>query len=63
MGGHGERLVQCHEVRLTTFKSIPMQLDGEPCRLGPSTIHITLRNQANMVMKAKRRGSMPIANE
>ncbi|OWF56082.1 Diacylglycerol kinase zeta [Mizuhopecten yessoensis] len=63
MGGHGERLVQCHEVRLKTFKPIPMQLDGEPCRLSPSTIHISLRNQANMIMKPKRRGSMPIAND
>ncbi|XP_069131451.1 diacylglycerol kinase zeta-like isoform X1 [Argopecten irradians] len=63
MGGHGERLIQCHEVKLKTFKPIPMQLDGEPCRLSPSCINISLRNQANMVMKPKRRGSMPIAND
>lgn len=63
MGGHGERLHQCKEVTLTTYKSIPMQVDGEPCKLAPSIIHINLRNQANMVQKAKRRISMPHLNE
>uniref|UniRef100_A0A3B4EVW4 Diacylglycerol kinase n=1 Tax=Pundamilia nyererei TaxID=303518 RepID=A0A3B4EVW4_9CICH len=63
VGGHGERLHQCKEVTLTTFKSIPMQVDGEPCKLAPSVIHISLRNQANMVQKAKRRISMPHLNE
>ncbi|CAJ1055808.1 diacylglycerol kinase zeta [Xyrichtys novacula] len=63
VGGHGERLHQCKEVTLTTFKSIPMQVDGEPCKLAPSVIHIDLRNQANMVQKAKRRISMPHLND
>ncbi|XP_075993490.1 diacylglycerol kinase zeta isoform X4 [Genypterus blacodes] len=63
VGGHGERLHQCKEVTLTTFKSIPMQVDGEPCKLAPSIIHINLRNQANMVLKAKRRISMPHLND
>lgn len=63
VGGHGERLHQCKEVTLTTYKSIPMQVDGEPCKLAPSVIHINLRNQANMVQKAKRRISMPHLNE
>ncbi|XP_068168643.1 diacylglycerol kinase zeta isoform X2 [Antennarius striatus] len=63
VGGHGERLHQCKQVTLTTFKSIPMQVDGEPCKLAPSIIHIDLRNQANMVQKAKRRISMPHLNE
>ena len=63
VGGHGERLSQCKEVTLTTCKSIPMQVDGEPCKLAPSIIHISLRNQANMVQKAKRRISMPHLNE
>ncbi|KAH0617027.1 hypothetical protein JD844_028597 [Phrynosoma platyrhinos] len=48
VGGHGERLHQCREVTLLTYKSIPMQVDGEPCRLAPSLIRISLRNQANM---------------
>ncbi|XP_069028835.1 diacylglycerol kinase zeta isoform X4 [Embiotoca jacksoni] len=63
VGGHGERLHQCKEVTLTTYKPIPMQVDGEPCKLAPSVIHINLRNQANMVQKAKRRISMPHLND
>uniref|UniRef100_A0A674BGJ5 Diacylglycerol kinase n=1 Tax=Salmo trutta TaxID=8032 RepID=A0A674BGJ5_SALTR len=63
VGGHGERLNQCKEVTLTTYKSIPMQVDGEPCKLAPSVIYINLRNQANMVQKTKRRISMPQLNE
>ncbi|XP_030650131.1 diacylglycerol kinase zeta isoform X1 [Chanos chanos] len=63
VGGHGERLNQCREVTLTTYKSIPMQVDGEPCKLAPSVIHISLRNQANMVQKTKRRTSIPLLND
>nr|XP_023695573.1 diacylglycerol kinase zeta-like isoform X7 [Paramormyrops kingsleyae] len=63
VGGHGVRLNQCREVTLTTNKSIPMQVDGEPCRLAPSIIRISLRNQANMVQKTKRRTSIPLLND
>ena len=63
VGGHGERLMQCQTVRLTTYKTIPMQVDGERCRLQPSIVRIYLHNQANMVQKPKRRGSVPIGNE
>ncbi|MGH0115616.1 UNVERIFIED_CONTAM: hypothetical protein FKN15_037939 [Acipenser sinensis] len=63
VGGHGERLHQCREVTLTTFKTVPVQVDGEPCRLAPSTLRISLRNQANMVQKSKRRTSVPLLNE
>uniref|UniRef100_V9KI06 Diacylglycerol kinase n=1 Tax=Callorhinchus milii TaxID=7868 RepID=V9KI06_CALMI len=63
VGGHGERLNQCREVTLTTYKPIPMQVDGEPCKLAPSVIHISLRNQANMVQKTKRRTSIPLLND
>uniref|UniRef100_A0A3P8V571 Diacylglycerol kinase n=1 Tax=Cynoglossus semilaevis TaxID=244447 RepID=A0A3P8V571_CYNSE len=38
VGGHGERLHQCREVVLTTYKTVPVQVDGEPCRLAPSTL-------------------------
>ncbi|CAG5927342.1 unnamed protein product [Menidia menidia] len=63
VGGHGERLHQCREVVLTTYKTVPVQVDGEPCRLAPSTLHISLRNQANMVQKCKRRTSVPLLND
>ncbi|KAJ7985769.1 hypothetical protein DPEC_G00343900 [Dallia pectoralis] len=63
VGGHGERLNQCREVTLTTYKPIPMQVDGEPCKLAPSIIRISLRNQANMLQKAKRRTSIPLFND
>lgn len=39
------------------------KVDGEPCRLAPSTLRISLRNQANMVQKSKRRTSVPLLNE
>ncbi|NXW56735.1 DGKZ kinase, partial [Eurystomus gularis] len=63
VGGHGERLCQCQQVVLTTSKAIPMQVDGEPCKLAASCIHISLRNQANMVQKTKRRNSVPLLND
>ncbi|KAG9280373.1 diacylglycerol kinase iota isoform X1 [Astyanax mexicanus] len=63
VGGHGERLHQCREVTLTTYKTMPVQVDGEPCRLAPSTLRISLRNQANMVQKSKRRTSVPLLND
>ncbi|XP_074086647.1 diacylglycerol kinase zeta isoform X1 [Macrotis lagotis] len=63
VGGHGERLTQCREVVLTTAKAIPVQVDGEPCKLAASCIRIALRNQATMVQKAKRRSSVPLHSD
>ncbi|XP_051822092.1 diacylglycerol kinase zeta isoform X1 [Antechinus flavipes] len=63
VGGHGERLTQCREVLLTTAKAIPVQVDGEPCKLAASCIRIALRNQATMVQKAKRRSSVPLHSD
>ncbi|CAL8291204.1 unnamed protein product [Lota lota] len=63
VGGHGERLNQCREVTLTTTKPLPVQVDGEPCRLAPSVIHISLRNQANLVQKTKQRSALPHLND
>lgn len=42
---------------------LPLKVDGEPCRLAPSVIYISLRNQANMIQKTKRRTSIPHLNE
>ncbi|XP_071134998.1 diacylglycerol kinase zeta-like isoform X44 [Mytilus edulis] len=63
MGGHGDRICQCSHVKLITKKSIAMQVDGEPCRLKSSVIQVKMKGQGNMIMKPKRRGSMPIAND
>ncbi|XP_045664668.1 diacylglycerol kinase zeta isoform X2 [Ursus americanus] len=63
VGGHGERLTQCREVVLTTSKAIPVQVDGEPCKLAASRIRIALRNQATMVQKAKRRSTAPLHSD
>ncbi|CAM9556562.1 unnamed protein product [Lampetra planeri] len=63
VGGHGERLHQCREAVLATLRTTPVQVDGEPCRLAPSIIRISLRNQALMVQKSKRRASVPLLTD
>ncbi|KER25134.1 hypothetical protein T265_14270, partial [Opisthorchis viverrini] len=54
VGGHGDRICQCRTVTLTTDKVIPMQMDGEPCRLLPSKIEIRCSHQALVVQKPGR---------
>ncbi|VDP79244.1 unnamed protein product [Echinostoma caproni] len=51
VGGHGDRICQCRTVTLTTNKVIPMQMDGEPCRLMPATLNIRCSYQALVVQK------------
>ncbi|VEL14075.1 unnamed protein product [Protopolystoma xenopodis] len=63
MGGHGVRLCQCRSAVLTTRKIIPMQVDGEPCRLKPAIIRIWRRNQAQLIKKPKQRSSMTLSFE
>ncbi|GAB6033373.1 hypothetical protein CHUAL_013138 [Chamberlinius hualienensis] len=55
-GGHGTCLAQCHSARVATTRTIPVQVDGEPCKLAPSLIELKIRNQVNMVAKAKKHG-------
>ncbi|KAF3859364.1 hypothetical protein F7725_021763 [Dissostichus mawsoni] len=50
----------CIEVIGFTMASL---VDGEPCRLAPSTLRISLRNQANMVQKSKRRTSLIVGSD
>ncbi|CAG2106022.1 unnamed protein product [Medioppia subpectinata] len=52
-GGHGTCIAQCRSAKIITTRTIPMQVDGEPCRLLPSIITLELRNQANLIAKAK----------
>ncbi|KAF7640242.1 Diacylglycerol kinase [Meloidogyne graminicola] len=65
MGGRGERIAQCSNVRIETSKPIPMQVDGEPCLLGPSLIHLSFHNKVPMLKRekfARLSGSAPTNN-
>ncbi|EAT33877.1 AAEL013849-PA [Aedes aegypti] len=52
-GGHGTCIAQCKSAKIVTSKTIPMQVDGEACKLKPSTIELTLLNKAVMLAKRK----------
>ncbi|XP_053678775.1 eye-specific diacylglycerol kinase [Anopheles nili] len=52
-GGHGTCITQCRSARIVTSKTIPMQVDGEACKLKPSSIELTLLNKAVMLAKKK----------
>ncbi|VDM64090.1 unnamed protein product [Angiostrongylus costaricensis] len=54
MGGKGERLAQCSEVNVLTYKAIPMQVDGEPCLLAASRIHLTFHSKVPMLRREKK---------
>lgn len=52
-GGHGTCITQCKTARIITSKTIPMQVDGEACKLAPSIITLSRLNQATMLAKRK----------
>lgn len=60
IGGHGGmRLTQCQAAVLRTMKAIPVQIDGEPCRLAPSCIRVSFRNKACMIQRPKFNRGVP----
>ncbi|XP_077262935.1 retinal degeneration A isoform X2 [Temnothorax americanus] len=54
--GHGTCIVQCSKAKLVTTKTIPMQVDGEACRLLPSIITLSMLNKATMLAKRRNAG-------
>uniref|UniRef100_A0A8D8M3J0 Diacylglycerol kinase n=1 Tax=Cacopsylla melanoneura TaxID=428564 RepID=A0A8D8M3J0_9HEMI len=52
-GGHGISIAQCKSAKIVTSKTIPMQVDGEACKVNPSIIMINLLNKAPMLTKRK----------
>ncbi|XP_054729510.1 eye-specific diacylglycerol kinase isoform X3 [Anastrepha obliqua] len=60
-GLHGTCICQCRSARIVTKKTIPMQVDGEACRVKPSIIEMSLLNKAVMLAKRKHgRGDVQV---
>jgi len=56
LGGTGESVCQARKVEIETSRAVPMQVDGEPLMINPSTITIQFFNQA---MLTKKKTSYP----
>ena len=55
LGAHGERIAHCQHVKLYTYTSLPVQIDGEACKIKPSIIEVVFQNKSLMIMKAPLR--------
>ncbi|XP_076064049.1 retinal degeneration A isoform X9 [Oratosquilla oratoria] len=56
-GGHGSCITQCQTAKIVTKRTIPMQVDGEACRVNPSIIELSHLNKACMVTKKKAKSN------
>jgi diacylglycerol kinase (ATP) len=54
---HGERIAQCEHIKMHTTKALPVQIDGEPCKLQPSVIEVILKNTAQVIRKVPRKNT------
>jgi diacylglycerol kinase (ATP) len=52
---HGERIAQCEHIKMYTTKTLPIQIDGEPCKLQPSIIEVIQKNTAQVIRKVPRK--------
>lgn len=50
--GHAVRVCQCSSAKIKFLRPIPVQVDGEPCMLGPCTINFAFKNQATMLCRS-----------
>ena len=57
LGAHGERIAHCQHIKLYTYTSLPVQIDGEACKIKPSIVEVVYQNKALMVKKAPLRES------
>ncbi|KHJ44118.1 diacylglycerol kinase accessory domain protein [Trichuris suis] len=62
VGGRGVRIAQCCYLRLATRKVIPVQVDGEPCKLAPSVITISLFCKVPMLKRISDKEAEHLSN-
>ncbi|CAG9863768.1 unnamed protein product [Phyllotreta striolata] len=62
-GGHGTCITQCRSAKIVTSKTIPMQVDGEACKLAPSVIKMSHLNKAPMLAKRKHGTAIRVQTE
>lgn len=54
VGIHGHRIAQCNSAKIINFEPMPMQVDGEPVKLLPSVIDITLKQEKGQMLAKKK---------
>ena len=52
VGGHGDRITQARQVKIRTSQTVPVQVDGEPCLLSPSSILVSWKCSAKLLVNS-----------